>query len=77
MYSLVHCKAEMRVYAMHELEHAWSHDRFAAEDQSKYGGAMFGLVEAICGRSSNMKLRLNPYVMRSFRALVRASNELH
>jgi hypothetical protein len=76
----VQWKVEQQGYAMHKLVHAWGHDQLAAEEQSRYSQAAFGLVveavEAVGehGRGPEDKLRLVPYVMGSFQALASATD---
>lgn len=76
-YSFVRWKADQQSYAMHELVHAWGHDRIDEEEQWKFSQATFGLVvEAVgnCGSTPGEKLRMVPHMMTNFAALTSASS---
>lgn len=76
-YSFVRWKADQQSYAMHELVHAWGHDRLDEEEQWKFSQATFGLVvEAVgnCESTPGEKLRMVPHMMTNFAALTSASS---
>lgn len=76
-YSFVRWKADQQSYAMHELVHAWGHDRLSEEEQWKFSQATFGLVvKAVgnCGSTPGEKLRMVPHVMANFAAISSASS---